>query len=336
MKHQILLIGAALAALTPSLAYAQDCERQRSGRVVGTVAGAGVGAVAGGVIAGRGDTAEGAIIGGVLGAIAGNQIAKPDNDCKRAYGWYDKQGRWHATGVSANNARGYYDRNGDWVQGQPSGYYENGRWVAYSGDADGYWDAESNWVPANAYGYYDRRGRWVTGTSAGYWQDGRWVAGSTRGYYDSRGRWMAGTSPSSSNSSVWSDNEQSGYYDSRGRWVAGRTYGYYDSRGRWIATRGSTGGAMDRSNARWDSTQGPGDASGRIAWLRDQVNGRSMNLSRVENAWARRELNAIEAQHRMFERSGGRMTVREEAQIDTRLDRLTRRIDRARATAYNN
>jgi hypothetical protein len=44
MRRSILAASIAVATLVPSLAIAQDsCERQRSNRVVGTVAGAGIG-----------------------------------------------------------------------------------------------------------------------------------------------------------------------------------------------------------------------------------------------------------------------------------------------------
>ena len=105
------------------MADQSSCERQRSGRVVGTVAGAGIGAVLGNVIAGQGDKTLGTVIGGVGGGILGNQITKPDADCKHALGYYDKQNRWHASAIEANNARGYYNRDGDWVDGAPNGYY---------------------------------------------------------------------------------------------------------------------------------------------------------------------------------------------------------------------
>lgn len=322
-------ISAALLAITPAVAHAQvKCERDGSGRITGTVIGAGVGAVAGSVIAGRNDNTEGAIIGGVIGAIAGNQIAKGSGDnCRRAYGWYDRDGRWYASGISERDARGYFDRDGRWIEGRPRGYYQNGQWVSVS--EDGYWDGD-HYVPANAYGYYDRNGRWVQGASAGRWENGRWIAGPARGYYDNRGRWIAGNPPYNSSGSAWSDQEQPGYYDARGRWVAGRTYGYYDSRGRWVETRQSSNYA---TNPRDDNDYGSwtqGSIDERIARIRRWVNRDQLGLSASETQWARREVNAIDQQHRAFEMSGGRLTVREEARLDRRLDGLSRRIERAR------
>ncbi len=333
MKHRILLMGAALAAFTPSLAHAQDCERQRSGRVAATVGGAAVGALGGAVIAGRGDDAEGAIIGGVLGAIAGNQIAKPDNNCKRAYGWFDKQGRWHATGVSSADARGYYNRDGDWVEGAPNGYYENGRWV--SATSDGYWDRDGHWVPANAYGYYDRDGRYVTAASSGYWRNGRWIAGPARGYYDSRGRWIEGNPPSGNYGASWSENEQPGYYDSRGRWVAGRTYGYYDSRGRWVSTRNDGDRRSSNNGDRASWTNQPTDIGERISWMRERVQ-RMENRDRIGSGDERAalvELDRIEAQYDVYMRSGNRLTSREQTAVERSLDRLQQRVMTARQEA---
>ncbi len=151
MKKYLILAGISLAALTPTMASAQDdgCRRDGNGRIIGTAIGAGAGGVLGNVIAGRGDKTEGTIIGAVVGGIIGNQVSKSDRGCNRAYGYYDQNGRWHATGVSVNEARGYYDRDGRWVEGQPNGYYDNGRWVASTSDAGGYVDRNGYWVPGN-------------------------------------------------------------------------------------------------------------------------------------------------------------------------------------------
>lgn len=137
MKSRIFLAGIALAVLTPAVASAQEdgCRRDGNGRIIGTAVGAGAGGVLGNVIAGRGDKTEGSIIGAIVGAVIGNQVSKSNlGDCRTAYGYYDEQGRWHSTGVSASDARGYYDRNGSWVEGQPNGYYNNGRWIMSNGD----------------------------------------------------------------------------------------------------------------------------------------------------------------------------------------------------------
>ena len=173
MKSRIFLAGIALAVFTPVVASAQDdgCRRDGNGRIIGAVVGAGAGGVLGNVIAGRGDKTEGSIIGAIVGAVIGNQVSKSDRgDCRRAYGYYDEQGRWHATGVSASEALGYYDRNGSWVEGQPNGYYDNGRWVMSNSDRSnaGYIDRNGQWVPASSVGYYDRNNQWVGGAATGY------------------------------------------------------------------------------------------------------------------------------------------------------------------------
>ena len=109
MKKHIIIAGIAMAALTPTMASAQDdsCRRDGNGRIIGTAVGAGAGGLLGNVIAGRGDKTEGTVIGAVIGAVIGNQVSKSESGCNRAYGYYDQEGRWHATGVSANDARGY-------------------------------------------------------------------------------------------------------------------------------------------------------------------------------------------------------------------------------------
>ena len=351
MKSRIFLTGVALAILTPSVAMAQDdgCRRDGNGRIIGTAVGAGAGGVLGNVIAGRGDKTEGSIIGAIVGAVIGNQVSKSDRgDCRTAYGFYDEQGRWHATGVSANEARGYYDRNGAWVEGQPNGYYDNGRWVSANSDSNssGYIDRDGHWVPASSVGYYDRNNRWVGGTATGYYDtNGRWVAGPTRGRYDARGRWIAGdTGYANENSANWNAVEQPGYYDTNGRWVAGRAYGYYDARGRWVSTRESSYQNNDNrpnnqyrpGTGQYDLNQMPTDISTRISWMREYIRNsvQSQQMDRATAQYARRELTAIEAQNRQFNRDG-RFTQREEQMIERRLDRLTTRFQQSDRQARN-
>ena len=352
MKSRILLVGIALATLTPSIAMAQDdgCRRDNNGRIIGTVIGAGAGGTLGSVIAGRGDKREAAVIGAVVGAIIGNQVSKSsDRGCNRAYGYYDSQGRWHATGISTNEARGYYDRDGRWVEGAPNGYYDrNGRWVASNGSYqdNGYTDSNGYWVPASTAGYYDRDNRWVAGTSSGYYDTrGRWVAGPTRGRYDSRGRWIAGDPGYSDSNGHLSNMEQPGYYDQNGRWRAGQAYGYYDSRGRWVSTSGNADSNYGNNDdtrfvsgtGSYDMDQMPTDIPTRISWLREYVREgeRAGRIRRVDGNYARAELDATASQQRMFSRDGN-FTMREERQISKRLDRLTNRLDRnwRQATRY--
>jgi len=97
MRNLLFVAGFAAATLIPSFAAAQQtCEQRKANRVAGTVVGAGIGALLGSAVAGRGDRNEGAVIGGVGGAVIGNQVAKGNGDCARAYGFYDDNGNWHA------------------------------------------------------------------------------------------------------------------------------------------------------------------------------------------------------------------------------------------------
>ena len=287
MKSRMFLAGIALAVFTPVVASAQEdgCRRDGNGRIIGTVVGAGAGGVLGNVIAGRGDKAEGSIIGAILGAVIGNQVSKSDlGHCRRAYGYYDEQGRWHATGVSASEALGYYDRNGSWVEGQPNGYYDNGRWVMSNSDRSnaGYIDRNGQWVPASSVGYYDRNNQWVGGAATGY-------------------------------------------YDVRGRWISTRVDNYQSNDNQY---RPGTGP--------YDLGQMPTDVSTRIIWMREYVRSglQSRRITQNSAQYARRELTAIEAQNRQFNRDG-RLTQREAQMLEKRLDRLTKRFDKNWRQARN-
>ena len=327
MRRYLLTGVIAATALVPSIAYAQQsCESQRSGRVVATVAGAGIGAVLGNVIAGQGDKTLGTVIGGVGGAVVGNQVSKPDADCNHAFGYYDRNNRWHATAVDARDAQGYYNHSGDWVDGAPNGYYNNANtWVASGGnDADsGYYGQQGHWVPASADGYYDRDQQWVAGTASGHYdRSGRWVAGNTIGHYDSRGRWMTGEASGHRDADgTWMTVDSTGYYDSNGRWNAGATSGYYDNRGRWIGTSP-------------DSAQGYGNH--RQSDVRDQAT-RLDRYIRDESNRSLQELNGIRSSERSMRRDRyGRLSARDADSIQQRLDNLTGRLRISREQAYRN
>src|SRR3954463_16095897 len=123
MRLHQLAAGVAVAALIPTFALAQTtCEQRQTNRAVGTIAGAGIGALLGSAIAGHGDRTAGAVVGGLGGGLVGNQLAKSNADCAHAYGYYDNAGAWHASNVSRTSASGYYDREGQWVDGAPNGY----------------------------------------------------------------------------------------------------------------------------------------------------------------------------------------------------------------------
>jgi hypothetical protein len=247
MRKYLFAASIAAIALVPVVASAETrsqaiCAQQSSTRVIATVAGAGVGGVLGNVVAGHGDKTLGTVIGAVAGALVGNQLAKPGRECRDAYGYYDQDNRWHATGVAAADARGYYDRNGGWIEGRPNGRYgDDNRWLMSSGSADGFGDyrSQGEWVPASANGYYDRNDAWVQGSDNGRYDDrGRWIAISVSaqparradayGYYDTQGQWHATTS---------TQGRATGYYDRANTWVSGAPNGYYDERRNWVPQR---------------------------------------------------------------------------------------------------
>lgn len=343
MRRYFMTTIVAATALVPAAAFAQQsCEQQRSSRVVGTVAGAGIGAVLGSVIAGRGDRTTGAIIGGVGGALIGNQVTKSDADCAHAYGYYDSNNRWHATGVSRTAAKGYYDRDGQWIDGAPNGYYDaSGRWNASSGDgsANGYYESGGHWVPVSANGYYDRNNSWVAGTASGYYDSrGRWVAGSTTGHYNTSGRWISGTASGRPDvSGNWIADPQPGHYDSNGRWRTGATLGFYDGRGRWIATSSgaqSYGTEADHHGQR-DHADMPRSIHDRAARIEQRIRTASSQrtLSRSETARALRELNSIRRQETNMRHVRGQLSARDEATIQDRLARLSDRLRLSREEA---
>jgi hypothetical protein len=326
MRIQTLVAGACAAALIPTVVLAQQtCEQRQSNRVVGTIAGAGIGAVAGGAIAGHGNRNEGAVIGGVAGALIGNQVTKGQPNCARAYGFYDNQGAWHANAVARGGATGYFDRDGGWVEGAPRGHYgRDGRWVQANTDASasGYY-ANNLWVPASASGYYDQDGRWIAAASGYYDQSGQWISGPATGRYDADGRWMADqTSGRRDASGAWITDPQPGHYD-KGRWVRGETAGYYDARGQWIATDGQ---GPVKSSA-MDHRREPGALSidDRQALLAARIDrgARNGRLSRAEVYQARRTLVAIERQERSLRTRRGYLGPRGQAIITTRLDGLS-------------
>jgi hypothetical protein len=350
MNRSIWAAGVAVAAMLPTMAFAQDrCAQQSNDRnAAGTVIGGIAGAVVGGNVADRKNRTEGAVVGGILGAIAGNVIARSTADCDRAYGYYDSNGQWHANDRRVDRASGYFDRDGRFVEGRPNGYYsQDGRWVA-SREADGYMDRDGRWVPANVNGYYDSRGQWVAGASSGHYENGRWVAGSAQGYYDNRGRWMRGEAPGRRDArGVWVADPQPGHY-ANGRWVVGETRGNYDSRGVWIATasyaqaqnnyqqdradyeRDRAGYERDRDQTRGDMWRGVGTGSReREAWLGRwiQTARRNGDLSPREATSAMRTLNQIKlADTQLRNRNRGNLGPKGAASINARLDTLARTV----------
>src|SRR6187397_644079 len=228
MRKSIFAASIAAAALIPSAALADTrshtvCEQKNSTRVIGS--------------------AQDKVIAAVGAAITGSQVAKSGRSCDDAYGFYDNDNRWHASGVGSADARGYYDRDGSWIEGAPNGRYgDDNRWIvnAGAGQGEGAYSAQGEWVPASANGYYDRNDEWVHGSDSGYYDHrGRWIASvapvqpdrreNSYGYYDRQGQWHA--------NAVTASGRASGYYDRTDTWVQGRPNGHYDERGNWIPQR---------------------------------------------------------------------------------------------------
>jgi len=330
MRMRLLAAGIATAALFPSFAFAETtCEQQHSDRVVGTVAGGALGAVAGSAIAGHGNRTTGAVIGAIGGAVVGNQLTRGTADCAHAYGYYDNRGAWHANNVDRTAAAGDYDRDGQWVNGAPNGYYDsNNHWMAGNADAadSGYYDAKGVWVPASANGYYDRDGRWVAGAASGHYENGRWMAGPANGNYDSNGRWMAGAANGHRDANgVWIADQQPGYYDNNGRWRAGATRGYYDSRGRWISTSDRMADDHPRLGQGDHWNDAPRDVRTRVNWLRDRITRGQEDgtLSRYDARRSLRTLQMISQRESRMRHYRGQLGQRDEAALQSQLDRLS-------------
>jgi hypothetical protein len=243
-----------------------------------------------------------------------------------AYGYYDTQGMWHANTVQQGSATGYYDRSNNWVTGTPNGHYDTrGNWVPHrdDGTSSGTYDSQNRWIPASSGGYYDSNGQWTAGTASGYYDArGRWVAGATTGHYDARGRWIAGTASGHRDANgSWIADPQPGYYDSNGRWHAGATTGYYDSRGRWVSTAVQTNGN--------DLDEPRRGILAQVRWLEQYVRNANAQrtLSRRETLNAQRELKSIRSREKYMrhDRSGD-LSVRDEAALQVRIDRLNDRL----------
>jgi hypothetical protein len=148
-----LLMIAGVAALTiPGLANAQTtCHHEKNNdRVVGTVVGAGLGALLGSAIAGHHDRGVGAVAGAVGGGVVGNAVGGSAVHCDRYdNGYYDRDGYWH---TANGRGSGYYDRDGRWVGATASnGYYDRyGRWVGAAPDA-GRYGADVSYTGGNLY-----------------------------------------------------------------------------------------------------------------------------------------------------------------------------------------
>jgi hypothetical protein len=290
MRKLALVAGLAAAALIPTFAFAQSsCEQQRDNRVVGTVAGAGIGALLGSAIAPRGDRGTGAVIGAVGGGLIGNQVTRPNADCAHAYGYYDHRNQWHANSVGAGMAQGYYDHDGQWIEGAPNGYYDQG----------------NRWVASNASGYYDTDGRWVSGPASGaYDSRGRWMPGASNGHRDAGGMWVTDAAP--------------GYYDGAGHWRSGAVRGRYNERGVWVSAANAGDYVTEASY--------PAHRELRVreAWMEQRIRTSTRNgdVSRRDGRRALMQLNGVRQREADLRDDGGRLSRNDEAMLQTRLDHL--------------
>jgi Glycine zipper 2TM domain len=141
MSRWLLSTTLAAAVLVGGAASAEPgCPSNTSNRTVGTIIGAGLGALFGNAVASHGGKPGGTIIGGVAGGVAGNMIAGSGSHCvSNRYGYYDAQGKWVP---NTSNAEGYYDADGHWVR------YADQHAAQASNQQDGYYDASGRWVPA--------------------------------------------------------------------------------------------------------------------------------------------------------------------------------------------
>lgn len=327
--YKVIFAGLLISA--SAVSAQQSCEQYRSNRIVGTVAGAGVGGVLGNVIAGRGDKTLATILGAVGGGVLGNQVSKNNGNCANAYGYYDKSGGWVGNNVAANQQSGYYDRDGNWVEGTPQGYYDRqGRWVAAQNGGGnavqiGYRDRNGQWI-APAAGDFDANNRYVTGTVPGYWQNGRWIGGTTSGSYDRDGRWMPGqVGGQRDNNGNWVADAQPGHYDPRGRWVAGQTRGRYDERGVWIADNNGNGNNEGNNGF---GNNGQRDIRSRFDRIETRiargVDDRSLTANDARRADA--ELASIRRYDRSLRNRNGQISARNENLVQSRLNRLNNQL----------
>jgi len=293
----------------------------------------------GSAIAGTRDRSGGAIIGALGGAVVGNQLTRPNADCAHAYGYYDRNGYWHANAIDRANAAGYFDRDGNWVDGAPNGYYDaQGRWVAANtaASASGYYDSNGLWVPASAQGYYNGNGQWVPGVASGYYATyGRWIPGPVTGYYDDNGRWISGQPKGHRDSSgVWIADPPTGHYSPDGRWRPGSAVGYYDTQGRWIATASGSSREYDRTDdSRTGGYAGYPEFRPIEAHIQDEIaSGVREDLLEPEDAASfSQQLQDIQGREtREYRMHGRSLPDNDRAQISSQLDDLDRRVDQTR------
>lgn len=121
-----------------------------------------------------------------------------------------------------------------------------------------------------------------------------------------------------------------GYYDNDNRWHDNGVdrsvaYGYYDRRGEWIDGQPNVTGYS--ADASYTSRANTMDLDTRISRIEDRIqeSRRDGSLSRREAKSAMNTLNDIRRDEQ-YRRQDGRMSGREEAALQARLDRLSAQI----------
>jgi uncharacterized protein YcfJ len=168
MANKMILVALTAMLVIPAAASADDyryrgynddtqCQQRVNDNTVGGgLIGAGVGAIAGSQIAGRGNKTEGSVLGAVVGAVVGSQVGKNRIACDDRYQYEHRQSGY-------NNQRynqGYYDRDRNYDYNRSS----------YNGN--GYNDYRNQEVSYNPpYRYENNRCGW--GTAAYRLPDGR-------------------------------------------------------------------------------------------------------------------------------------------------------------------
>lgn len=113
------------------------CQRERTGRGTGgALVGAGIGALAGGNIAARGNRTEGAVIGSILGAVIGANVGKTSAACEPGQPGSYQQG--FTEPPVQDGFYGYDDGRGGYAQGSYDPRYGNDGYDDGYGYSDGY------------------------------------------------------------------------------------------------------------------------------------------------------------------------------------------------------
>ena len=121
---------------------------------------------------------------------------------------------------------------------------------------------------------------------------------------------------------VWVADAQPGYYDSDHHWRAGSVRGYYDTRGAWIGTTLSADAYGANAGFQGGAHR---DLDTRETWLEQRIDAATNNgsLNRYDARQDRRLLSGVRRDETDMRRSDGRLSPRDEAGLQLRLDSLS-------------